>query len=503
MHDGSNPDDVTVVLRTSGDLDLLAAQRSTIDTGAGSIDAAQDPVTGFFDERKGRYCGYYSSVAFPHFVRSAVGSRAALRLHSYGWNVNVRQESQPPGWNSIRRVITYQEIEKYTIIFFEIVHPAYPLFDESVCKERIKSYWCARVEPSADFEAVVAGIVALGSLFADDVSMAEAQLVEHAKTLLDIGSCYGPGRLSIDQGAAWVLRTEYLRSTTRPHTAWFASCAAMHVAEGLALHMHQATGHHDPRNAGLRVLHCALLLNGIISAEYGRSRVRLDLPRGNLPDTYPPSAHLSLATTLFAINDAQPGAGREDALQLLAQIPTTHPIMEMSRTDIALLWYRRNFLGSQTKLSGTGHNLLLRLIRNGISQVLGLLELRHPWWNLISTPFQSLLVLLSIDSDDSLALVPQVHDCLKAVPATFDASLATEAVETAQQLLSALKEKKKAHLAHLDSGSDCLLGMRTELGDVAQLSNGAFMGSTMDSWLNLFDAGEGESFAWDAGIAST
>ena len=464
----------------------------------GHADASQDPPTRFFDERKGRYCGRHSSVAFPHLVRTAVGSSAPLRLHAYGWNVNLRPETQPPGWSSIRRVITYQEIEKYSSIFLDAIGPVYELFDPPTYHERSRIYWTARTDPSPDFEALVAGVVALGSLFSQEGSMAELQLVEHAKTILDIGCSYAPGRLSTDQGAAWVLRTIYLRCTTRPHIAWFASCASMHVAEGLGLHLNQATGTNDADKARLRILHCALLLNGLISAEYGRSRVRIDMPSGTIPDTVPTSENLALAQALFALEEPLVGAERLQSLKHIAQLHTGHSVLQLHKVDIAIHWYRRNVYGvGCASLTHAEHELLVNLLRDGFTRIPGLLASAYPWWNVLSTPFQSLLALLSIDSDESLALVPEAINCLNSTANMFGVSLAAETVETARYMVKALKEKKMAHAHHLRDGDR--VSNANGAGDMNAMippSGDILLGSTMDNWLEMFDLDGATSIGW-------
>ena len=480
----------------------MQARQADVQSASKDEDASAhvlpDHITRFFDERKGRYCGPYSAVVFPHFVRTRVGSSAHLRLHSYGWNVNLRLEPQPPGWSSIRRVITYQEIEKYSSTFFEVIGSVYDLFDPLSYQERSRLYWASRADPSPDFEALVAGVVALGSLFAVEGSMAELQLVEHAKTILDIGSCYAPGKLSIDQGAAWVLRTIYLRCTTRPHIAWFASCASVHVAEALGLHLEHMTSTNDADNARVRILHCALLINGIICAEYGRSRVRIDMPRGSIPDTVPPSDKLALMQALFSLEEPLVGVGRVQSLERINQLQLGHSVLQLYKTDVAMHWYRRHVHGvGCASLTHTEREMLTDMLREGFSHIPGLLASRYPWWNVLSTPFQSLLVLLSIDSDGSLALVPEALRCLENVADTFGASLAAEGLDVAQHLVKALKQKKMSHANYLSDGERP--GNATGSGDMdftIPPSGDILLGGTMDNWLELFDLNGDNSLAW-------
>lgn len=79
---------------------------------------------------------------------------------------------------------------------------------------------------------------------------------------------------------------------------------------------------------------------------------------------------------------------------------------------------------------------------------------RRPWWNVISTPFQSVCVLLSIDSRESLAVVPDAMAALRHVASVYDTSLAREALQTAYDLVRNSKQNK------LDEGESLDVAIR-------------------------------------------
>ncbi|KAF2158385.1 hypothetical protein M409DRAFT_61698 [Zasmidium cellare ATCC 36951] len=446
-----NSGDTAYHLRKSGPMSPIRE----INTDAGCPDdelgiatIAETP-TSFFHARKGRYCGIHSSIVFPRKVRFIVGGPADERLHSYAWNVNLRAEPPPPAWSSVRRFITYQEILTYSNVFLQVLNPVLGIFDPEIYRERSRAYWIARDSPLPDFEAVVASVVALGSLFAEEPSAAEAQLVEQVKSILEIGCCYAPGRQSVDQAAAWALRTLYLRLTTRPSIAWLASCTGMHVAEAIALHISQVRDETDTSNTRIRVLHLMVFLNASISAEYGRSRVRFNECQSDFPGLSQPSVLSNLAGALFDLEPALESIDRTAALQKIVAIPTGHEVLELFKVDIAIHWYRRQIHSQNCQITARETGLLVDLLEGGLLQVEKVVACRHPWWTAVSTPFHSSLLLIAMDSDKSLALVQKALNCLRSVSEVFSASLAAEAVETAERLASTLKQKKFAHLRAL------------------------------------------------------
>jgi len=101
---------------------------------------------------------------------------------------------------------------------------------------RATEFWVSRKQ-ATDFEGVICGVIAWGSYFSGPASSAaEAQVVEQVRLLLDFSIAHPPVLLSVKHVQAWILRALYLRSTTRPHSSWMASCNAVHIAEALGPH---------------------------------------------------------------------------------------------------------------------------------------------------------------------------------------------------------------------------------------------------------------------------
>ena len=320
-------------LRDNGGAEELQRSRTPRTQGDGDVERLPRRYQSsrdwpFFDPIKGRFCRASGSIVFPKLVGSALASKANLRLHSYGWNVNVRSETQPLSVSSIRRFLTFQEISIYSDRFFDTVNPSLRLINQSRYYDRSSKYWAAHGPCNKDFEALVSGVVSIGSLFAENPSMAEAQLIEYAKAVLDAGICYAPGGISLDQAAAWVLRTLYLRLTTRPNIAWISSCVTVHIAEAMALHIdlsHARLPEKElPANtlefqdARRNLFHAALFLNTTISLEYGRSRVVLE--SSHVQGIAPDSALMTLTRLAWDTEKVLSTSARFELLQNIVDL---------------------------------------------------------------------------------------------------------------------------------------------------------------------------------------
>ncbi|KAK4503183.1 hypothetical protein PRZ48_006611 [Zasmidium cellare] len=427
------------------DVDTEVAQQNQLRGQQESLQEQKPPV---IDLVKGRYCDASGSCVFPLFVSQSLQSQLSLRPHAYAWNINTRREPSPPPVPAIRRFLAYQEVVLYSQGFFETVAPSYRFVDEGSFYQQTLDYWTNESPIDHSFEAMTSGILILGSLFSATAAMAESQLVEHAKNILDNSISRAPGRLSLDLACAWILRTLYLRLTTRPSLAWFASCTSVHVAESLGLHVDPERFQSQPASAvGYRlqrtrhnVLICAVFLNTLISAEYGRSRVVLELSRCSAT-SHDNSTLMALATVLWK----QPSADEDvkAALGSLMQLSTEVPHVNLLIVDVALSLYRKRIHQNGEQLSPAGSKTLLSLLDSGIKRTKEVATLQFPWWNVLSTPFQTLLVLVHVNTTESLTLTKSAMAALDMVSTAFtSSSLVREALLVARLIVGTLREKK-------------------------------------------------------------
>lgn len=402
------------------------------------------------DTVKGRYSNAHSSILLPRRVGQTMDLSKNIRFHSYGWNVNTRLEPTAFLAPAICRLLTFHDLSFYSGVFFDVVDPIYHFLDQKRLLEQCTRYWTREEDALEDIETIVSGVVALGSFFSETPLPVEHQLVEHAKQVLDIGCAYAPGRMSLNQTAGWILRTLYLRLTTRPHLSWYSSCSTMHVAEAMGLHVDlrnveivskdssQATPECTSSRADL--FECAVFLNWIISAEYGRSRVILQ--DATQPISPPTSKLMKLSNIMLRIESTLTVEDRLDILSSLSKLPDEPSIFALLKTDVTIHLFRRHLHPYQEKTDVRESALLLSIIKTGLAATRLHAPLRKPWWNVLSTPFQSLMVLLTVDSDESLTMIEETMSVLGLVYNTFPTHLAAEVLQTAQTLVQGLEKRK-------------------------------------------------------------
>lgn len=419
-----------------------------IDGHASHAPRDETPMRPFVNPIKGRYCNAYSNVVFPKRLATDLSLDVDIRLHSYGWNASIRPEPKAMLFPAVKTLVLLQDVTIYGAKFFEAVDPVYHFINQERFFERVTRFWSSPVATLDDFEALVAGVVGLGSFFSEHPLSVETQLMDHLKAVLDYRLTVAPGKLSLDQGAGWVLRTLYLRLTTRPSLSWIASCTSMHVAESMALHIDLSRAvvastegaaiiTQELETARKNLLECVTFLNVLLSAEYGRSRVLLrDAAESQLQ---PQSTLGRLTEILEMIDDTNPDPG---ALKAIEEIPSTSPVISALKVDLAMHFYRRFVDLTEGRISKHHNQAMVRIIRESMTAIRELLNSRQPWWHIILTPFQAVCILLSMDTDASLRMIPEVMALLKESASQYPSHLPTEAVETAERLINAVQRRK-------------------------------------------------------------
>ncbi|KAJ5367693.1 hypothetical protein N7541_001634 [Penicillium brevicompactum] len=424
--------------------------------------------SGILDSTKSRFVGRYSSVAFPLCVGLELQAAKPPRLHSFAYHTGKRKEpesmvrlqlAERMSWNTIRGQLDY---------YFLTIHPVFGFLDESLIYKRCEKHW--HKEPqSPDFEAIIAGLAALTCLFNSFTGPdEETWLALHAKEILE--DPFVSRFPSVDQVAGWILRTIYLRSTTRPHVAWICSCTMMHLVEATGLHrapqslilatekgLEVSTPKlSDSVQKTAWVAHC---LHVVIAYEYGRSVINLGFPsQESLPRSTCATDFTPRLCRLIQAIPISPKASDSvatinelsDALRSLVEQFVPHDFLILVRADLAFSIYRRIRLLK----SNLRESLLEEVISLGMSSLRAardLVTLGQPWWNVISSVFQFVCVLLAIDTDASVTRLPKVMETLEMIVCALNTHLAKEALATARNLVQASLEKRRKGIKTLES----------------------------------------------------
>lgn len=422
---------------------------------------------GIFDQSKSRYMSLHSAVAFPRSLGLELQSESPPRLHSFAWNCGIRHEELPNPHCILLHLVTEEEYHRFAATYFSVVHPLFDIIDYERFKQSAESYWEGSCRASA-FGAVLGGVIALGSLFSgNDGHPRELDIVQYSKGILEDPTF---SRLpSVEQVSAWVLRTIYLRATTRPHVAWLASCTTMHLAEATALH-HEVDKVEletiekpqpiqrakDACERARRLFWCAWSINSILSYDYGRSSVTLNRisckPVTKTDNNY--TAQLVELAMIIPQGSAQLSSERQinELLEALARIhalPDVHSFLSLTKADLCHSFYRR--------LRQLNHALdksvvfqIISIGNTALSAGYDLIRKNQAWWNVLSTVFQYFCVLLAIDTPESLLNVAAAKSTLDNIVQILDTDIAIEAQSTAKLLLRDSMKKKKLEVAQLE-----------------------------------------------------
>ncbi|TFA99034.1 Protein RDR1 [Trichoderma ghanense] len=448
-----------------------------LELGEGSQSVSETPeetsrpsplVRGIIEPAKRRYMNQNSAVAFPNQLGVELESAHPPRLHSFAWNCGIRPEEPGSIHAPLTDYVTWDECRHYTDIYFATVGVPFHLFDKDKFLQQCDTYFNRRNQDLI-LGALIGAVVSLGSLFAfRDGHHLEPQIVKHVKDVLEDSTF--SRRPSIDQVNAWILRTLYLRSTTRPHLTWLASCTVMHLVEAVGLHrdlesglVTQSGGTRAREDEGSkRTFWLAWCINTIIAYEYGRTKIHFDGEDSRptpFNDTSETGLQIRMARILPSENvnaDAVTvSKSLEGAIQKLVDLGDVRGFPALTRGDLCFCLYRRLRL---LKISISKDTLahILQIGQSAVEAAYGLAQRGVPWWNVLGTTFQFFCVLLAIDNRDSLTQVSWVLSRLDGIVQILNTHMAFEAFETAKTLMRDLLVKKRQEVALLEmsEGSD-------------------------------------------------
>lgn len=425
-------------------------------SGHEGSETAQQPLVdrGILDPCRSRFVGQSSVVAFPRSLGQSFESQQPLALHSFGWNLGTRPEEISEDSQALVTLISRDDLDIYTSTFFTILGPIFDVVDQTSFSARCLALYEGEVDYA--FGAIIAGVIALGSLFNIRPYPQELEIIRFAKRVLEDPVC--TRRPSIDQVAGWILRTIYLRATTRPNNAWLASSTTMHLVEAIGLHNDPATVQLTSEDAGeferrRRLFWCALALNKIISYEY--SRTAISIPNITCKSITPivgsfmPDWIRIIQTIPTSQTNHDLPESLMNSLRQVSEITPTHPMLRMTKADVSFCFFRRlrqHGLNIPTNIV----EILLSVGEQALEAATELIQGARPWWNILGAVFQYTCVLLALDTPNALSHVPGSMSVLETIVKALDTHLAREALATARVLVRAAMAKKRRELAFLE-----------------------------------------------------
>ncbi|RJE22313.1 hypothetical protein PHISCL_05357 [Aspergillus sclerotialis] len=432
-------------------------------------DSLSTKAPGIFDEQKSRYTGASAAMAFPHILGLALGSDSPPKINSFAYNFGVRPEEASNTYGFLGRLISEDDLVSYSDVYFSAVGPIIDYMDCRIYAQRCRDYYHGSGSTAVAFGAVAAGIAALGSFLSSTRYPRESDLVQYAKSILDDpASTRMPG---IDHIIAWGVRVLYLRTTTRPSSAWVASCTVMHICEMVGLHEEEnikrmasvagagIVGHDADRLR--RIFWVSWAGHHMLSYEYDRSAVRFGsvtcqaiIPiQGSVADQFVQMVQIIPSPNSPFQLDSQPLVPRDELferLRALSKLHFTHPFLVVTKADLAFCFYRRIY---QLK-AGITDEIIQLVIDCGNGTVEAAEQLVNQgrlFGNAIGSVFQYACVLLAIDTPASAAYIPAAFKGLENLVRAADTVLTRQALSIARHLLSLSIAKKRRELTQLEA----------------------------------------------------
>ncbi|GFG19565.1 protein RDR1 [Aspergillus udagawae] len=387
-----------------------------------------------------------SGAAFVRRMGLKVDPANAPKLNLFGWNIGPRQ--LPSGLGPICAypivdILSRTDMESLARIYFSRVHPCYGFIDRQQFYERLDARWASPLTRDP-YDGVLSGVAALGSLFSErSATITELNLVEAARSILDINGLSGTP--SVDFVTGWTLRVVYMRITAPPHSAWIASSTLMHLIEASGLHLESSIetvlsrGTQCDQDLQRRLVGVAQHLNMWISYDLGLSRVSLQSSLPSLPVPRPDDYTTELLGLLPATENldpekAQDGKDLESSLLQVLSRTHTEPPSVLAQCNLLLCLLRR-LCALHVNISTVANGDILSLLKKGLQAARTLVVNCCPWQHIANVPFHTICILLDMDTNSSLEVLPEAMQTLKLVASSYNTSTVREAYDTARLIV--------------------------------------------------------------------
>ncbi|KAF2493038.1 hypothetical protein BU16DRAFT_529267 [Lophium mytilinum] len=173
-----------------------------------------------------------SGNTFARHLMAELSNGETQPLEYSSWNLGLRLDSAYE--TSIIDLAGLEEASLYSQVYFEKVNPVYSIVDQGRFGEQLQDRWTSSSSQSCEFDAIICGVIALGSLFSGaNAFHRESQIVELGQKLLERWTPVDRlSRSSLPIATARILRVLYLRMAVDPRAAWQASRSSILALEG-------------------------------------------------------------------------------------------------------------------------------------------------------------------------------------------------------------------------------------------------------------------------------
>ncbi|RDW81217.1 uncharacterized protein DSM5745_04774 [Aspergillus mulundensis] len=454
-------------------------------------------------KRRSRIISRHSAAALPRVLGHELDDPSPPRLHSYAWNMGIRTECRTKFVSQITSLISEEECLSLSNVFFSTVESAFAFIEREWYFQRVQSRWQS-MQSEPGLEAVMCGVIALGSFFSNPSHYLESKFIDQCVLILDMANAEPNAYLGTEFLAGWILRSLYMRLTTRPYMACMASQMAMHIAEVLGFHREltsrsmittsdELNVDREEAETRRRYFWTAWSLNYILSTEYGLTPVQLRAVTCHLPSREIARAPAGILKFVEAVRVLQDGCEdhenqvpRGEIEHYLGRLTVSEEdgtaLLATFCADICLCLLRRVLCVTRA-INKSSTCTAVTILKKAFGKIRELVDLQQPWWNLVSIPFQTICVCLWFNSMPMLSLLRDAMDLLRLLAHTFDTQMTREALATAQHLISASQDQEETKSRLRQAALDNLLQSHSAT-DVNLLFPDAGL-DLLDDWLAL------------------
>ncbi|CAG9977292.1 unnamed protein product [Clonostachys byssicola] len=326
------------------------------------------------------------------------------RLHAFGYHLGIREEPKTTLKPLLPELLTWDQARALIDIYTSVIQPVFGFLDTDLLYQRSRSHWHGQTQ-RIQYEALLSGVIALASFFSDQLPRdVEMRIALHSKSILEdpmvgIFPC-------LDLVSASILRTLYVRGTTRPYVAGLSSLITINMIEVMGFHQNENSisfvGDQRPAdnvvggvNIRERVAMVAQSLHILFAYDFGRSIVNLvSLPPCNPPQSAGDFTFQQTALTNIlskSLDEKESAADSRErlviALEELAAMPANHDFTVLTKAELCFAVYRRlRLLHPPLQEAQVEH--IIQVGAAAIPAARRLAALKHPWWNTIHTIFQ-------------------------------------------------------------------------------------------------------------------
>ncbi|EPX73418.1 zinc finger protein [Schizosaccharomyces octosporus yFS286] len=408
------------------------------------------------EKKKRRMTKKTNALCFPAIVSERLEASPITRYKPLAWNMGTRVRQEPNENSKIHTFLSKDQCLYYVSVYFEDVNPIFELLDQTAFEEQVHKQWAE--DMAADFGVLLCSVVVLGSFFSHNNSLHnELQLLQYAEGLLNKSAFSINSIPSIGQIVSWILRSVYLRAAAHPHNVWLASCVSMQCIEIFCLY-HDSNEEesnlseyeqqkHSYFSSKIKIFSIAWAFNRILASEYGTTPIKLsELNIKGVHFSEQSKSHqlTRLASVLPESDELtkEPQMAYFAAIQRISQLSKLQPIqLTLMRATVCFHLYRSLYL-TNSHPDETIVGIIVKMTDEALDKCFTLCEKKQAWWSVLDIPFHGICVMLSIDTKESLQLIPKAFKVLNTAVEIFNTAASRDAFQVVSALCDALRDRK-------------------------------------------------------------